>query len=494
MQSTEDANLTRRDFLGRSAIFTVGAGLAAPLHISAQERPKNLWMGRQTDAIWTQYGHMRVVNFDEQGKTITVPIAFSAPGDRAAIDLSASTPTIRFGTGKMRLELTPKGISFQESEREFPWSKSTVKRLLDTMTANEQLSKDVLALRLAVYATYPEYIAHRKSQAPKKLVAQRSKTAKHLATFGKKPSSSECRVETVIENVVREVTECVDDILTAAEQLDRCVDRCYDQYLKGSKDDWIGYGLCDLDCGAQSFEDVFEGLICLVDTITEPVEKQVLLCTITKFPKGSFPNPFDLPLTLPDFLGMEGATSTSPPAFSKKEIDAAITVVTKMVKTLPGAIRCIVEGQWDLVTLRDIRLDVPGVAEAPVAITVCMDHDCAMKLLGAGLGKDAFTIIGKLITLAGTASITNAVAALSVSAALVPSVELAVLALLVFLIVLMIHLMIVAGEIVVQEALGLIDNGICITHPSMPIAALGVINPVVGLVALANVPLIVTPR
>ena len=63
------------------------------------------------------------------------------------------------------------------------------------------------------------------------------------------------------------------------------------------------------------------------------------------------------------------------------------------------------------------------------------------------------------------------------------------------LIVLLAHLTIVEGEILVLEALGLIDDaGVCITHPSMPIAALAVVNPLAGLVALANFPLVVTPR
>lgn len=513
--SVMTADFSRRDFLKHGSIFALLAGAsvsAATSKVNAQNKSRPPLIDQRIDGLWSQYGNIRVINIDDKGKTLSLPFAFNAPDDRAAIDLTTRMPTVRFGKDKTRLLLTPKGISFEEGDKEVPWSKASVKRLLEVFKADQQLSKDALALRLAIYATYPEYIAYKKSQPSKKLFAQRSKTSKQLKEFGKKPSGVQCTVETVVEYVTKEVVEYVDDILTAAEQLSRCVDRCYDRYLRGSRDDYWEYGLCDTACLAQSFEDVVVDTIEVVKTIVEPVERLVLRCALEKIPKGIFPTPFD-GRALPDFLGFAGASGTSKPKFSPKVIDAAINVVTKMVKTLPPAIKCIAQGQWDLVTLEDINIDIPIIERAPLGITVCMDHDCAMKLIGGGLRKDAFTIIETLTGLAiavgtvaaapvgttfaeGTmaAAVSSTIAAIGIEAALLPIVCQIVIALLVVLIVLMIHLVIVAGEIVVLESLGLIDNGICITHPSVPIAVIGAINPVAGLLALANIPLVVTAR
>ncbi len=493
---TSRLEFSRRDFLSRGSIFALLAGASlgtTALPVNAQTKSKAMPIDRRIDGIWSKYGNMRVINIEQKGKTVTLPFAFCTPDDRAAIDLTSRMPTIRFGKDKTRILLTPKGISFGEGDKEIPWSKQSIKQLLDRLK-DKQLSRDALALRLAVYATYPEYMAYKKSQSPKKFFEQRLKISKKLKEFGKKPSSQQCKIEDVLEDVQKEVIEYVDDILTAAEQLAKCVDACYDQYLKGDKDDWWGYGVCDANCLLQSFEDVVVGTIEVVTTITEPVVHQVLRCTLDNIPKGFFPNPFDLGFDIPPFAGITGPPTAGASQFSPKDLSVATDVITKMVESLPEAIKCIVDGQWDLTKLSDVKVSVKGLESVPLGITVCMDHKCAMTLLGAGLGKDAFSIISKLSELATTATVAQAVAAAGVAATSVGVVTQLVTAILVVLIVLMVHLMIVAGEIKLLDSLGLIANGICLTHPTVPIAVIGAINPLAGLLALANVPLIVTPR
>jgi hypothetical protein len=123
-----------------------------------------------------------------------------------------------------------------------------------------------------------------------------------------------------------------------------------------------------------------------------------------------------------------------------------------------------------------------------------MDHECAMKLIGAGLGAEAFSIISSLIALASGGGVAGAVAAAGIAGAAAAIVVQVVLAMLAVLIVMLVHLMIVAGQILVYESLGLIEQGICITHPSLPVILAGVANPLLGLLALGNIPLVVTPR
>lgn len=492
----ENINAARRHLLARTGAIAaaVASALVVPRSAGAAPSPRLCWDNDDLDALHSEFGHLRVVRYEDKGQRLAAPILIASAADRAAIDLRGKDPTIRIGSGTRRLLLGSRGVSFKDGQREEAWSKRSVGKLLELLRRDESMRGDLIGLRLAIHALYPEYLARSKASAPKQFMEQRRKSAKSTNSFGRR-SGATCTTTSAVETVTTTITHAEDVILSAAEQFERCTQLCYDQFLKGDKDDYLGYGLCEAGCIASGFIDLVVGTIEVVETLVEEVVRTVVTCT-RDIIKGRFPNPLrDLPV--PEWLGaagFSGAVPAAAPAFPADVTAKAIDILTKMVKSLPGAIRCVVEGSWSITDLGDLHVDIAGVESVPVGVTVCMNRECAMKLTGAGFGADAFAIVSGLISLATSGGVATAVAAAGVTGAAAAVLTQAILVFLAVLIVLMIHLIIVAGQIVAYDALGMIDGGICITHPSMPVAVATVVNPVLGLVALANIPLIVTPR
>lgn len=48
------------------------------------------------------------------------------------------------------------------------------------------------------------------------------------------------------------------------------------------------------------------------------------------------------------------------------------------------------------------------------------------------------------------------------------------------------------GQIWLYDQWNLLGNGVCINHPSLPVVAAAAVNPILGILALGNAPLIVT--
>jgi hypothetical protein len=490
------ANVARRAFLSRSAGMLAGASvLSATAVSSADAATPACWKDDAIDVAHGEFGVMRLLVKARDGVREAVPIAVEAAQARGSVDLRGKLPAIRIGEDARGILLTPTGIRLPNSPRVQAWSKASVASLLRLLAADTQLQRDAFLLRAAAFTLYPEYLRRSGATAPKTLATRQSRAAGRLARFGKKSSGATdtCRVETLVEETERVVRRNQDVVLTAAQQFQRCTDACFDRHLDRGRNDVIGFAVCEAGCIATGFVDLVVGTLEVLDTIVETVTRQVLVCAVRPLP-DHLPGPFR-GWAAPRLEGVNLAGAVGTQAAMPADVVAkAADIVVKMVKSLPGAIRCIAEGEWSITELSDVGVDVPGLGAVPLGVTVCMDHECAMKLLGAGLGADAFGIISSLVALASGGGIEAAVVAAGVTGAAVAGVTQAVLALLAVLIVLMVHLLIVAGQIVTMEALGLIDAGVCITHPSLPVILAGVANPLAGLVALGNMPLLVTPR
>jgi hypothetical protein len=90
-------------------------------------------------------------------------------------------------------------------------------------------------------------------------------------------------------------------------------------------------------------------------------------------------------------------------------------------------------------------------------------------------------------------SIPAAVAVLGLTLAAAAVVTQACVLLIGLIAILLAHLVIVAGQISIYETFGIIPNGVCVTHPSLPVVAATAVNPLLGILAAGNTPLVVTP-
>jgi len=288
-----------------------------------------------------------------------------------------------------------------------------------------------------------------KAVAPKRMVAQQQKTAKTVATFGKNRGERVCVEETIVENVTRTVTRTEDVILDAAAQLDRCLKNCPDSDIFRTPG-------CIASCLVTSFVDVVVGTIEVLTTIVEAVVSKIITCTLGIKP-GSFPSPFKgLTERLKDLDLVADFTPPEPVIFSPDVIEAARGVlqdllappitpqfarasvsrasVSSDILDPLDAIRCIVDGEWKFVTLSDLLIEIPGFASTPVTVSVCMDRECALKLLGVGAGS-SLSLIAFLSSLVNPVTIGAAVATAGISAALAPLAVSAVSVLLTLLLV-----------------------------------------------------------
>ena len=496
MKSTHpDIDSRRRNFLVSGSGIAAGAvaclgGAISPV---AEAAPPPCASDKTSDAFHGEFGSLRLALIGDGARQSAIPVIIRTPDSRASIDLSGSSPQIRIGVGSSAILLEPNGVRLKADRSPRRWSESSVSAVLDQLASSPALLSDLFALRSAAFALYPEYLARTGKTSNKALAQHQARSGAQIAGFGRKRSEENCKLENVVEETTRTVRTTVELILTAAERYAACSDRCDRRFLPRGREDLIGFGLCEAECLASGFVDLVVGTIELVETLVETVTRQVLVCALRPI-KDHLIDPFRGRFDARPHAGLLAGATGVQTAIPADVLAKATDVLVKMVKSLPAAIQCIATGQWSITELQTVGLDVAGIGQVPLGVTVCMDHECAMKLIGAGLGAEAFSIISSLIALASGGGVAGAVAAAGIAGAAAAIVVQVVLAMLAVLIVMLVHLMIVAGQILVYESLGLIEQGICITHPSLPVILAGVANPLLGLLALGNIPLVVTPR
>jgi hypothetical protein len=443
------------------------------------------WSNELLDATWTQYGHLRAATIKDQGKLVAIPLSVSSPDQLSTMDFSTGTPVVRLGKTPNQITITPNGVRLKQGEPEKSWSKDVIKTLIETITKSEELFHAALSLRLAWHATYPEYAYQRKAIAPAKLAKPFVKWNASVAQFSESKSADHCRIENVVDTLTTTVLREQNIVVAAADQFSKCLSDCEAKF----GGDWRKLGdklLCEANCLGKSFVDMVIGTVEIVETITDTVVRQVLVCP-PKLPKGKFPNPFTGLEPLP---GISGAAPFKEPAFSNAIITQALDVLLGLVTQLPPVVTCLLQSDWKITSLGNLGLNIDGVASVPFGVTVCIDSQCAQRISGS-TSYDISTIAA-LVAIASTITPATLVAAgISVAAAAV--IAPACVLILGLLAVLLVHLAIVAGQILLYNALGMTSNGVCITHPSLPVVAATVLNPLLGILAVGNTPLVVTP-
>jgi len=454
--------------------------------VAAQAKPSARSQPDSYETVSSQYGSLKVLQGVADGKLVKVPVAVIAPDNAASVDLQLKVPTIRIGKGATAdpILLTPNGVTLKKGAAEQKWSKAVVKELLDAIVKSPERTAAALALRTACHLTIPEY-AYRSKSAPgwAPLAKQVAKNNASMAKSTHGPRNQICTTETVTTMVETTVTKVVEKVLTALQQLRQCHDHCASQYGPQKPLEWAG---CELACAGKSFVDVMVGTVEVVETVVEAVVTQITTCVWQAIPKGQFPNPFDgwRNLEVPGFF----AGAAPVPEINGAAIADALGLLKGLLNLGP-LVSCLLEGQWSFAKLENVGVNVPGIASVPFGVTVCLDTACTDKLLTLGI-TDAFGLMTSLIGKVG--SLPAAIAALGTGAAAAIAGQ-AATAIMVVLIVLMAHLVAIAAQVGAYKLFGLAPNGVCLTHPSLPIAAVGVLNPVLGILAVANIPLLVTP-
>jgi hypothetical protein len=336
-----------------------------------------------------------------------------------------------------------------------------------------------------------EHAALSRISPPKAWMAHHISSQKKGRAFGQKPPGLKCTVDEVVETVEREVKGWIESVSTAAEQAAACAGDCVANHPPLS-DPW-GWASCTGACALSAFEDIVTRTWGVIDRVTDTVVTEVIHCS----PLTNWPTPTGL---------MSLAAPAVPPGTNPNILPP---VVKEFVDFIKDPLLCLAKGSWSITKLSDLKVKIAGVEQIPVALTVCLDQKCTDTikdfLLGANLVLLGAQILGILAgggvaaVLASDAILSAAVTAIATALSALPGIVAVtapevMMAILVILLDLVYHGLAIGGQILAWEVAGQVTKGVCISHPSLPIGLLAVLNPLFGLLALAQIPCIVTPQ
>jgi hypothetical protein len=173
-----------------------------------------------------------------------------------------------------------------------------------------------------------------------------------------------------------------------------------------------------------------------------------------------------------------------------------LDAIRELLGMFAPVIKCVAKAKWKATQLDDFGISLPGLETVPVGVTVCLSRPCMDRLKEAvttSVGGFLPALVAAMAA-GGTAPIIAALELTSVAGTVIGAGVTIGQVLVPAVLVLAAHGALIAGQLMLHDTLGNAANGVCLNYPALPAIVTGVLNPVVGLVMLANTPVIVTPR
>jgi hypothetical protein len=398
-----------------------------------------------------------------------LPVRVTTPDRSATIDFTGRTPFVRYGRGSTAITLTAAGVAFGSTADPVPWKEATtVPRLVRALRTEQGRLQSAMLLRSALLSAYPVAVARQDKPVPGSKAGRLLNRA--AAQHGR--SAMRCSTRTTVDTVVREVTTLVEQISTAEQQYQQC----YDQQAGQSPCSLFppAAGLCAAAmCAGQVFVDMVTGLVEVVQTITEQVVREALVCVLEP-PKG-WPNPWSL--IPPDDL----LTGVAQPKdrFTPTELADAIKLVKSITGFLGPLGTALLEGRWSLAQLSTPINVGDGPVVLPYGVRVRITADRARQLtvqnvLGEVVGSWG-AALGALAALSPAFAAATGIPATAAVAAAVAGASAAVLAaaalVLGFVILALIYGTALVAQLTVHEQIGSFADGVVdIEHPTFALA------------------------
>jgi hypothetical protein len=410
-----------------------------------------------------------------------VPAAFVTRDKAGALDVQGPMPQVRLRTSRGLMLLQQNGFRVrgqQFDERTQSYDRRGIERLVDILIQDQRARESLQTLRPAVASSSYEYTAlHGHSPSARYMRMLRDGNGR-MSSFGK--GRTTCSVEEVVDVVEREIVTWVEIVSTAADQFAQCLDECPQDSITG-----LPHWDCALECTWKGFEDVFLGTQRVVEVVTEEVTRYETHCLWKPGKRVTFPT-LDGPVVVGDIT--RGAAAGDAPV----DLDA----IRELIEPFEQFLNCLLKGEWDVTRLEDLRVDIEGIEEVPLAVTVCLDRECsdvikaAMLSGGLSIVVDAFTRVGvqNMMALFKAPLVNSLLAALGLSAATLASALFGLLA------VFAAHGVIIGGQIAMYDLFDAAPDGVCLHHPTLPVVVATAVNPILGILALGNLPVVVTPR
>lgn len=448
---------------------------------------KNLDARGIAKAVSTTDGKMNIRLFDSNRKDYLIESIKLKDG--TGFELAFGHSELRFNSTQGQVVLGLDGVTFP-GKTWVKYSSQSIDRIAKLIKSDSSFQSAALGLRRSFHEGIFALASMKSMNVDKNLFNHVANSSKKMTAFGKRPVGLDCKPVKVTERITKPVYDWVESVKTALDQLAACEEKCRKTYGGANGPKPLEYAACLIDCGAQTFQDIVVRTYELVGTIVEEVVTDVIYCTPVL---NTLPTPVKGRVPLPANLYIQPAS---------KAID-----LDKVIGDLGGitdVLNCFIKGQWDSVPLGDLKIDVPGVKEIPIAAKVCMDRKCADLLRDTFLGKDLLNKAKKLLEVLSSGGSLAFLLKLGISQSILAAIakELGAGvtatsvagAILGMFLVLLIHSIIIGGQIALLDANSAAPKGVCLNYPVYPLGAIGVINPLAAMVLAPNIPVIVTAR
>jgi len=434
-------------------------------------------MTNETEKTYkNRYGTLKVVTLkNKRGESELLPLSYKCNDNSAMFTKKEGTPIIKYMTKKGKLSLTPWGFQLRSSTNMHPYTKKNIRKFVEALRTDEQFQESIFKLRQGMVSSFFEYSANNKFVP----AGSFSNVISDLATknyvpvlagniISKKNRYYDCTIEEQVTTITEEIYDWVDTTKKALDQAVECELNCIEN------NNTLEAAICGVECAKRTWHDITTRSWEVVNTLTREVVEYKENCVAIE----------------QDFV--------VPPIVSgigRIRID--------LLKPVTETLECLLNGEWKLTKVNDMKFDITdvelsGVGEIPLAITVCMDRKCQEKLknhLGTLGLSNAITVLGGEAGLIALIQ-KEGLKAGAVALAGILGISIAELyaILLVMLVLIAYHSLAIAGQIVILDNLKKVPKGICLNHPTFPIITTGAINLALMAWLIIHVPIIVIPR
>jgi hypothetical protein len=348
-------------------------------------------------------------------------------------------------------------------------------------------------LRAALVTALPHTVRTAAKQTDHRVAQAVTRMARGMGVSAS-PRKSKCTTTTITETTTREVETFVKQWQDADERFAECVDQQLANNTFGGELAAVAY------CTALGLTDVFLGLVRVVTTVVEEVERTVVTCTIEA--KQKLVDVFKgTDIVFPGkgigFPGLAGAT----PALSAGDITAALGKLRELMANVSPFTDCLLRGRWSFAAADFAALTGGSKFEIPYGVKVCIPADCARALridsAGGNLSQAATSLLSILAALnadfaalAAALGVKQAAEAVAIAAGLGATATTALTAVTALMLFLVYYAAMISLQMQFLPEEHFADGFVCIEHPTFVIAAVTVMLPGVGSLSQYTPPIV----
>jgi hypothetical protein len=318
----------------------------------------------------------------EDGRTVLLPTMFVSEDGTGSVQFRDESARIVLRAGERTLVLDSAGFFLGEGaphELREP-SEDQAREIAEVLVTDGDFQRAFLGLARGFWAGTMEASAATGIGTVEAVRSAVNDVSSVYASMTRTETRIVCSTETLVEYVTKEVWGWVTSVLTVAEQLKACHDRCW------ATTSGLKFLACEAGCIATAFVSIVINTWTLIKTVVEQVIRTVTTCVevVVKVPvelepkvpprSGSIPTSIG-PGYPAEIVGSSGIIpQLDPNSVKASDLQDAFG-------PLVPALQCLAGGKWG--TWDPSIPPVAGIDSVPVGLRLCIDKDCLDKIRAA---------------------------------------------------------------------------------------------------------------